>query len=114
MRPPDELSPDPESSRRGRGARMGRPAVLDFTPLRISRDFRLLWFGELVSHTGRHIALVALPFQVFDLTGSPLAVGVIGLVQFVPLVLFSLVGGAVAGAGGWGRPLLRSPGGGMA
>src|ERR671919_364063 len=90
MRSPDELSPDPEASRRGRAARMVRRTVLDFTPLRISRDFRLLWFGELVSHTGRHIALVALPFQVFDLTGSPLAVGVIGLVQFVPLVLFQV------------------------
>ncbi|HYZ11946.1 MAG TPA: MFS transporter [Actinomycetota bacterium] len=114
MRPPEDLSPDPEASRRGRAARMVRRTVLDLTPLRISRDFRLLWFGELVSHTGRHIAMVALPFQVYDLTESPLAVGVIGLVQFVPLVLFSLVGGAVADAVDRRRLLLVSQAGSMA
>src|ERR671924_1662886 len=98
MRPTEDLSPDPEASRRGRAARMVQRAVLDLTPLRISRDFRLLWLGELVSHTGRHITMVALPFQVYELTRSPLAVGMIGLVQFGPLVVFSLVGGAVADA----------------
>ena len=70
--------------------------ALDFTPLRASREFRLLWFGEVVSHTGRHITVVALPFQVYQLTRSPLAVGIIGLVQIVPLIGFSLVGGAIA------------------
>jgi MFS family permease len=75
---------------------MARRAVIDITPLRASRDFRLLWLGELVSHTGRHITVVALPYQVFKLTGSVLAVGLIGLAQVVPLVVFSLLGGALA------------------
>ncbi|MGH2765816.1 MAG: MFS transporter [Actinomycetota bacterium] len=114
MRPPEDLSPDPEASQRSRAARMVRRTVLDLTPLRISRDFRLLWFGELVSHTGRHIAFVALPYQVYQLTGSPLAVGLIGLVQVGPLVLFSLVGGAVADAIDRRRLLLFSQTGSMA
>jgi predicted MFS family arabinose efflux permease len=70
--------------------------MLDLTPLRTSRQFRLLWFGELISHTGRHIAVVALPWQVWELTRSPLAVGLIGLVQVVPLLVGSTAGGALA------------------
>ncbi|MGH9283244.1 MAG: MFS transporter, partial [Acidimicrobiales bacterium] len=82
--------------------------------LRISRDFRLLWIGELVSHTGRHIAVVALPYQVYQLTESPLAVGLIGLAQVGPLVVFSLIGGAVADAMDRRRLLLISQAGSMA
>jgi MFS family permease len=93
---------------------MVRRSVLDLTPLWISRDFRLLWFGELVSHTGRMITLVALPYQVYEVTRSALAVGLIGLVQFVPLVLFSLVGGAIADAVDRRRLLLASQAGSMA
>jgi MFS family permease len=115
MRPsPEDAAPDPEASRRSRAARLVRRTVLDLTPLRISRDFRLLWLGELISHTGRHIAVVALPYQVFQLTDSPLAVGMIGLVQFVPLVAFSLIGGAVADAMDRRRLLLLSQAGSMA
>lgn len=46
--------------------------------------------------TGRQITVVALPFQVFVLTGSSLAVGLIGLAQVVPLIVFSIAGGAIA------------------
>jgi MFS family permease len=70
--------------------------AVDITPLRRSRDYRLLWFGQLISSTGRQITLVALPYQVFQLTGSALAVGLIGLAELIPLILFSVVGGAVA------------------
>jgi MFS family permease len=73
-----------------------RGAILDLSPLRESPPFRMLWLGEVVSHIGRHITVVALPFQVYELTRSPLAVGLIGLVQFVPLVVLSPVGGALA------------------
>src|SRR6266542_4180847 len=84
------------------GARLARARALlrrlaiDLAPLKASRDFRLLWGGELVSTTGRQITLVALPYQIFRLTGSSLAVGMIGLVQLLPLILFSQVGGAIA------------------
>jgi len=67
-----------------------RRLVVDLTPLRVSRDFRLLWGGELVSQFGSQIMLVALFVQVYELTGSVAAVGLIGLVQFVPMVLVAL------------------------
>ena len=72
-----------------------RGLAVDITPLRQSREYRLLWFGELISLTGRQVTVVALPFQVFLLTHSSLAVGMIGLVQVVPLVVASIAGGAI-------------------
>jgi MFS family permease len=91
--------PDPDQPAPPRLARAGaaiRGLAVDITPLRRYRDYRLLWVGELVSTTGRQITVVALPFQVFVLTRSSLAVGLIGLVQVVPLVVFSIAGGAIA------------------
>jgi len=73
-------------------ARLQRVAI-DVEPLRASRDFRLLWLGGLVSDTGTQVTLVAVLVQVFALTGSAAAVGLVGLVQLVPLALASLLGG---------------------
>src|SRR3989440_10388669 len=70
--------------------------LLDPTPLRVSRGFRRLWFGQAVSFAGSMITTAALPYQVFHQTGSSLAVGLLGAVQLGPLLLFSLVGGAFA------------------
>ena len=75
-----------------------RAVAVDVTPLRTSRDFRLLWTGELVSETGSQIALVAIYVQVFALTGSVAAVGLVGLVQLVPLAFAALLGGPVIDA----------------
>jgi hypothetical protein len=58
------------SSRRWSPARLRRQVVLDVSPLRESRDFRLLMLGQLVSSTGSQIALVALPTQIFLLSHS--------------------------------------------
>jgi MFS family permease len=82
--------------RRTRARAAVRRLAVDVTPLRRSRDYRRLWVGQLVSTTGRQVTLVSLPYQVFVLTRSPLAVGMIGLVEVVPLIVFSIVGGAVA------------------
>jgi MFS family permease len=98
MRPSAEDETPPASTRRSRAAWIARRAVLDLTPLRESRQFRLLWFGEVVSHTGRHVTVVALAYQVWQLTHSTLAVGLIGLVQLLPLIAGSLFGGALADA----------------
>ncbi len=87
--------PDP-SPRLARARAAARGIAIDISPLRVSRDFRLLWFGQLISLTGRQFTTVALPWQVFLLTGSSLDVGLIGLVQVVPLVVLSIAGGAVA------------------
>jgi MFS family permease len=67
-----------------------RRLAIDLTPLRRSRDFRLLWGGEMLSQVGSQITLVALYTQVFSLTHSPLAVGLIGLAQLVPMLFTSI------------------------
>jgi len=79
-----------------RGARVAagiRRLAVDTTPLRRHRDFRLLWTGELISQTGSQITLVAVFIQVFRLTGSSAAVGIIGLAQLGPLIVMTLLGG---------------------
>ncbi|MFF3287336.1 MFS transporter [Streptomyces sp. NPDC003023] len=74
-------------------------AVLpDLSPWRSSRDFRLLWVQGLVTYFASSMAMIALPLQIKDLTGSPLAVGAMGAVELVPLVVFGLYGGALADA----------------
>ncbi|HVE98806.1 MAG TPA: MFS transporter [Mycobacteriales bacterium] len=78
-----------------------RSLALDLTPLRASPQFRLLWAGQGVSFFGSQMTYVAIPVQVFLLTGSTLAVGLIGLCELVALLLSAFVGGAVADA--WDR-----------
>ena len=72
--------------------------VVDVTPLRESPRFRRLYFGHSLGYLGRELTTVAVPYQVYLLTESTLAVGALGIVQFVPLMLVSLVGGAVVDA----------------
>jgi MFS family permease len=69
--------------------------AVDVRPLRESRDFALIWWGEIVSQTGTQITIVALFVQVFALTHSPVAVGAVGLVQLVPMIIVSLLFGPV-------------------
>jgi MFS family permease len=68
---------------------------IDTTPLG-SRDFRLLFFAGTVFYLGAMVSYVAIPYQIYTLTGSNFAVGAIGLVELVPLVVFGLYGGALA------------------
>ena len=68
----------------------------DVRPLPESRDFRLLMLGSLVTGMGSQAALVALPFQVYSLTGSAFLTGLLGLVELVPVIAASLVAGAWA------------------
>ncbi|MER5973985.1 MFS transporter [Streptomyces sp. NPDC002055] len=70
----------------------------DLAPWRSSRDFRLMWCAGLVTVFGSSLTTVALPLQIKELTGSTLAVGAIGVVQLVPLIVFGLYGGALADA----------------
>ncbi len=70
--------------------------TLDITPLRVSRNFRLLQVGSFLTGMGTQAALVALPYQVFTITGSPALTGLLGAVELVPLISFSLYGGAIA------------------
>jgi MFS family permease len=75
-----------------------RNVLVDVSPLRESREYRLLYIGQLVSFLGRQLTVVAVPFQVFEITDSSLAVGLVSLVQLGPLIVCSLIGGAVADA----------------
>lgn len=72
--------------------------LIDLSPLRRHREFRLLYLGQLVSMAGSAITLVALPFQVYEQTRSSLAVGLISLAELVPTLTLALVGGALADA----------------
>ena len=70
--------------------------VVDTSALKDSRDFRLLTLGTFVSSLGSQIALVALPYQVYIITGSSFQVGLIGLVELVPFVAAALLAGTLA------------------
>lgn len=72
--------------------------LTDVRPLRSSPAFRRLWVGNSLSAVGGQLAVVAVLHQVWQLTGSPLWVGMIGLAQAVPMVIFGLVGGSLADA----------------
>ncbi|MEA2509023.1 MAG: hypothetical protein QOG21_1105 [Actinomycetota bacterium] len=73
-----------------------RGMTLDVTPLRDSRELRFLYLGNLISSFGNEVTQVAVAFQVFQLTHSTFAVGLLGLCYLVPLLTLSLLGGAIA------------------
>lgn len=62
------------------------------------RDFRLLWMGQLVSQAGTQMQMVAINWHIYILTGSALALGLVGLMRVVPIIVFSLIGGVFADA----------------
>jgi MFS family permease len=72
--------------------------AIDLTPIRKYRDFRYLWTSGLISNLGSMITYVAIPFQVKEITNSYLAVGISGLVELIPLIIFGLYGGVLADA----------------
>jgi len=69
---------------------------MDTTPLRQSRDFRLLFTAGTVFYFGAMMTYVAIPYQLYTITGSNIAVGLVGLVELFPLIVFGLYGGALA------------------
>ncbi len=88
-------APEQVATRRSRAARLARGTVIDLSPLR-HPDFRRLWTGNSVAFVGFALTAVAVPVQVYDITGSSFWVGLLGAVGFVPLVVFGLWGGAIA------------------
>lgn len=70
--------------------------LLDLSPLKVSRDYRLLFFGQLVSFFGSMMTFIVVPWQMYQLTGSSAMVGYIYLAEFVPMVVLAFVGGALA------------------
>jgi MFS family permease len=70
--------------------------LIDISPLRVSRDYRLLFSGQLISTFGTAISLVVMPVQVYQLTGSTLMVGLLSAAEFLLILLLAFVGGAYA------------------
>ena len=75
-----------------------RGHLVDITPLRTDRDFRRLFLGRSVSDFGDEIVMVVVAFQVYDITRSTLAVGLLGLAELIPVFVFPILGGAFADA----------------
>ena len=74
-----------------------RRVAVDVRPLR-HVAFRRLWLGQSVSVVGFQLTGVAVAVEMFDITGSSLWVGLIGVAALVPLVVFGLYGGSVSDA----------------
>lgn len=71
---------------------------MDFTPLKVSADFRRLFVGQAISEFGTQITFVVVPFQVYAITRSTAMVGLLALCEALPLVVLPIVGGAIADA----------------
>jgi MFS family permease len=87
---------EPRPQKKSFLVRILRAATMDVTPLRASRDYRLLFTGQFVSYFGTAISYVVLPVQMYQLTRSSLAVGMLGVAEFVPMFALAFVGGALA------------------
>jgi MFS family permease len=79
------------------GSRLRR-VLADTTPLRLDRDYRWLWTGQAINGIGTQITRIALPYQVYVLTGSTLAVAALTLAQLIPILVFALGAGSLADA----------------
>jgi MFS family permease len=99
--------PPPVPDRPSRVGWLRRVAV-DIEPLRTSQPFRRLWFGTGISAIGSQITVVAIPYQVYQETGSTLLVGLLGIAALVPLLTVPLYAGSVADAVDRRRLLLYS------
>jgi MFS family permease len=75
-----------------------RAVAVDADLLRRRRELRLLMIGQGVSLLGSAVTLVAIPVQMYDLTGSTVAVGLVGATQFAAILSLALLGGALADA----------------
>ncbi len=75
-----------------------RRFLLDVEPLRRDRDYRLLWTGQAINGMGNQITRLALPFQVYAITGSTLAIAALTAFQLVPILAFALAAGSLADA----------------
>jgi MFS family permease len=69
---------------------------MDLRPLLRHRDYRWLFAAQFVSYMGSMVTYVALPYQVYRLTESSFAVGLLGVAELVPLLATAFIGGALA------------------
>src|SRR5688572_25620965 len=93
---PPETTPPPPAEVEGLPTGW-RAVAPDLRPLR-HREYRLLVAGQSVSMVGSMVTYVAVPYQVFQLTRSSLAVGLVGVVEMVAILSLAFLGGALADA----------------
>jgi len=102
VNPPDPSTrqtepPTQPVTRRTRGLAGVRGMLADTKPLR-TPAYRRLWLAAIVTTIGSQLTVVAVPYQLYQLTDSSAWVGLTGLFGLVPLIVFGLWGGAIADA----------------
>ena len=70
--------------------------LIDLSPLKNNKQYRLLFLGQTISFFGSMMSYVTIPYQIYQLTESSFQVGLLGVVQLVPLVIAGMYGGALA------------------
>ena len=93
---PAEARAETDAGQWGLSCAPVRHLLVDISPLRDSVAYRRLWFNDLLSAGASQVSVVALPYQVYALTGSSLLVGLIGLAALIPLLAGAVVAGAIA------------------
>ncbi len=63
-----------------------------------SRDYMLQWIGQFISNAGTQMQTVAINWQLYEMTGSPYVLALLGASRIIPIILFSLVGGTIVDA----------------
>lgn len=76
--------------------RISNSLLIDITPLKKYREYRLLYLGQIISFLGSMVSYVAIPYQVYELTKDNALVGMIGIAQLVPVLIFGILGGTYA------------------
>src|SRR5690348_1304250 len=98
-RPQDEAAPESITEREtpsfSAPQQPGKGLLRAFTALH-QRNYRLYWFGQMISLTGTWMQTVGQAWLVLQLTHSAWQLGVVGALQFLPVLLFSLFGGVFA------------------
>ncbi|MBU6348184.1 MAG: MFS transporter [Actinomycetales bacterium] len=89
---------EPDSADSDQQTRASARWRIDVTPLKVNKNFRWLWASSTISGLGSMFTYVALPYQIQQLTNSYVAVGVLGLVEIMPLIIFGLYGGVLSDA----------------
>src|SRR3989344_1325096 len=85
---------------------MGRDTIKSFSMKKLlsrypalgSRDYVLQWVGQFVSNAGTQMQTVAISWQLYEMTGSPFILALLGASRILPIILFSLIGGAIVDA----------------
>src|SRR3954470_10626903 len=101
------MPPLPQTATEHGGPRGGiRRTTIDLGPLRRHRDFRLLTAAQAITFLGSMVTYVALPYQAYELSGSSLVGGLLGVDELCPLLVTAFLGGALADARDRRRMLL--------